>query len=300
MPVTLVVKDLRVRSLDLDFNEVSWRIADTTQDVLDYTFQILRSESPSGPYDALSAPFEDKYIFIDNAIKVDHRWRKYFYLLRLTHKPSGDVLDVGPEAKEPEADRVALELRRHMQLLFREFAGRRCWVLPARTFGQRCECWNAALQKRTRSGCPLCFDTGFIRGYMSPIESWMQIEPSSKSEQNSTVGVQQQSNTTGRLAYYPPLKPHDVLVEPENRRWRVVSVSQTEHGRAAVHQEIQIHEVPPKDIEFKIPLILDTALRDLWLNPSRNFTNPQNLESFESEEIPGIFSLYPTTYPRQR
>ena len=52
-----------------------------------------------------------------------------------------------------------------------EFAGRRCIVLPVRTFGQRCGCFNATLNKRTRSGCPTCFDTGFIRGYMYPTRS---------------------------------------------------------------------------------------------------------------------------------
>jgi hypothetical protein len=74
-------------------------------------------------------------------------------------------------------------------------------------------------------------------------------------------------------------------------------VSQTEHNRARILQEAQIHEVPPGDIEFGIPLRMEEALKDLWLSPARNYTNPHNLESFESEEIPGIFSLYGTTYP---
>jgi hypothetical protein len=75
-------------------------------------------------------------------------------------------------------------------------------------------------------------------------------------------------------------------------------VNQTEQGRAAVHQEVQLHEIPPKDVEFAVPLNLSEALRDLWLNPSRNYENPMNLESFMDSEIPAIYSLY-TTYPRQ-
>lgn len=291
------IKDLRVRSLDLDFHEVSWKIENTSEDVLDYTFQVFRSESPSGPFDALSVPFEDRYVFIDNIIQVAHRWRNYFYVLRVTNKISQEYIETDPVTKEPDPDLIALELRRHMQLLFREFAGRRCWVLPVRTFGSRCECWSSTLQKQTRAGCRTCFDTGFVRGYLSPIEIWGQMDPSAKSEQNTNVGKMQQSNTTSRWGAFPPLKPHDIIVEPENRRWRVVSVSQTEQNRARVHQEVQLHEIPAKDIEFAIPLNLGTALKDLWLAPARNYTNPQNLESFESEEIPGIFSLYPTTYP---
>jgi hypothetical protein len=72
-------------------------------------------------------------------------------------------------------------------------------------------------------------------------------------------------------------------------------VSQTEHGRATVHQELQLHEIPPKDIEYRIPLEMSKALKDIWLSPARNFTNPQNLEGFEDAELPGVFNLYGRT-----
>jgi hypothetical protein len=292
MPVLLKVKNLRVRSLDLDFHEVSWEVENTTQDVLDYTFQVLRSESPSGPFDVLSPAFRDKYIFIDNAIQVADRWRRYFYAIRVTHVSDGDFKDTDPVSKDPDPDLIALELRRHMQLLFHEFAGRRCWVLPVRTFGMRCECWNQTLQKRTRSGCRTCFDTGFVRGYLSPIESWIQVDPSPKTNQPASISKMQQSSTTMRMADYPPLKPDDLVIEPENRRWKVAKVSQTEHGRARITQEVEMRECEPKDVEFAVPLVLDEALRDLWFNPQRNYTNPSNLENFEADEVPRVFSLY--------
>lgn len=295
--MALTVKDFRVRSLDLDFHELSWRISETTEDVLDYSFQILRSESPGGPFDALSVEFQDRYFFIDNTIQNIHRWRTYFYILRVKNKITGEEVDTEPTAKEPDPDLIALELRKHMQLLFREFAGRRSWLLPIRTMGQRCECWNRILSKQSRSGCITCMDTGFTRGYLAPIEIWGQVDPSSKSEQNTNVGAQQQSNTTSRWGHYPPLKPNDIIIEPENRRWRVVSVAQTEHNRARILQEAQLHEIPPGDIEFGLPLKMDEAIKDLWMSPSRNYTNPHNLQAFEDQEIPAIFSLYNTTYP---
>lgn len=292
MPVLLELKDLRVRSLDVDFHELSWKLTDTSEDVLDYSFQVLRSESPSGPFDPLSVAFDDQYIFIDKAVQIAHRWRKYFYVVRVTQKASGDVKDFGPVTHEPDPDLLAQELRRHMQLLFTEFAGRRVWVLVKRTFGQRCECWSSTLKKSNRSGCRLCYDTGFVRGYMSPIEVFAQIDPSPKAEQPSNVGKMQQSNTSARIGYYPPIKPDDLLIEGENRRWRVISVGMTEQGRAPVHQELQLHEIPKTDIEFAIPLNMETALKDLWIGPQRNFSNPQNLENFEEQKMPNIVSLY--------
>lgn len=298
MGVALALKELLVRSLDIDYNELSWKLVDTSEDVFDYTFQVFRSESPEGPFDALAPPFQDRYLFIDNTLATGNRWRNYFYkvvIARVTDPT--DTKESAAVSKDADADLVTLEVRRHMQLLFQEFAGRRCWVLPARTFGQRCSCWNPKLRQRTRSGCLTCFDTGFVRGYLHPIEQWLQIDPSPKTKQTTNVGNLQQSNTTMRMAWYPPLKPDDLVIEAENRRWKVISVTMTEKGRAVLHQEVQLHEIPPKDIEFAIELDLKVALKDLWLGPSRNYTNPQNLESFMDSEMPNIFSLYERKRP---
>ena len=298
MSVSIDVIELKVRSLDVDFHEISWELATTSEDIFDYTFQVMRSEGPAGPFTALAVPMQDQYVFIDNVLIQGHRWRKYFYIVRVTHVPSGAQKDFGPSSQDPDPDLIAIELRRHMQLLFKEFAGRRCWVLPVRTFGQRCTCWNPTLRQKTRSGCLTCYDQTFVRGFMTPIESWVQVDPSGKTEQNTMVGSQQQTNTTARLAFFPPLKPRDLIIEPENRRWRVVQVNQTEQGRAAVHQEVQLHEIPPKDIEFRVPLILDKALKDLWFNPKRNYSNPMNMEDFLDQEFPSIMSLFPARRPR--
>jgi hypothetical protein len=300
MPVPIELKQLRVTSLDVDFHEVSWTIAPTTFDILDYQFQVLRSEAVEGPFEALAPPFEDRYTFIDNVLQVANRWRQYNYKIRVIEKVSGDTKEFGPVAHDPDPDIVATELRRHIRILMREFAGRRCIVLPRRTFGQRCpECWHPVLNKRMKSGCVTCYDTGFNRGYLYPIEAFVQIDPSSKSNQHNNTGSTQQDNTTCRLGYYPPVKPGDLIIEAENVRWRVGGQTQTEHSRAAVHQEMQLHRIPEKDIEYSIPVHFGQELKNLYITPARNFTNPHNLANFESEEIPGIFALYPSTYPRQ-
>lgn len=294
MPVPIELNKLRVTSLDVDFHEVTWRVAPTTRDIFDFNFQVLRSESSEGPWDVLTPPFQDRYTFIDNVLQVAHRWRSYQYLIRVTELSSGDKKDFGPVAHEPEADIVATELRRHIRLLMEEFAGRRCIVLPVRTFGQRCpDCWNATLQQCVKGACITCYSTGFARGYLHPIETYIQVDPSSKSQQHTNVGEQQQDNTTMRLGFYPIVKVGDLIIEAENLRWRVTGQTQTEHSRAAVHQEVAVHAIEAKDIEFSIPVKFSEALPDLFITPARNYTNPFNLGSFESEQLPGIFNLFP-------
>jgi len=312
MPTCIEVCNIKVRSLSVDFHEITWEVAPTRQDILDYTFQVLRSEAPAGPWEPISVEMEDRYLLIDNRIKAANKYRSYYYLIRVKTKQTDDTKDFGPVSKGAEADLVALEIRKHINLLMREFVGRRCWVVPVRTFGQRCpSCFNEALKSRTRSGCRTCYDTGFARGYHNPIESWVQFDPSPSDNQQTNVGEIQQTNTTFRMGYFPPLKPKDLIIEAENKRWRITQVSATKRLRAVVHQEGQVHEVPTSDSEYLIELDLGTGrlrgcdgdtiqpllLKDLFLAGSRNFTNPHTLESFERDEIPGIFSLYPTTYP---
>ena len=310
MALCIKVEKIRVRSLSVDYYEVSWQVASTSEDIFDYTFQVLRSEAPAGPWTPMSEEFQDRYFFIDNRIKHFNGYRQHHYLIRVKNRQTEETQDFGPASPGAEPDLVATEIRKHINLLMREFVGRRCWVLPVRTFGQHCpDCFNSALKARTKSGCRLCYDTSYVRGYMTPIESWMQYDPNAKANQQTNLGELQQSNTTVRMGFFPPLKPKDVIIEPENRRWRVVQVSSTQRLRAVVHQEVQIHEIPKSDSEYLIDIDLGTGqvgscgeagtplnLNDLFLGGSRNFTNPHNLDNFEDEEIPGIFSLYPTTY----
>lgn len=295
----IAVEDIVVRSLDVDYFEVTWKVRSSSEDILDYTFQVLRSQGPAGPFEAISPEMDDRFVFVDRSVRRGHDFRTYFYKIRVREKQSDETQDFGPADAGPDPDLIALELRKHMNLLFREFNGRRCWVFPVRTFGQRCACWNATLGKRTRSGCVTCYDTGFVRGYMTPIESWGSIDPDTKNIQNLNTGPTTQSNTTARFGFFPPLKPQDLIVEPENVRWRVVTVGGTEQGRANVHQEITLHKIPSTDIEYKLQFDIGNALSNLWLGPARNFTNPQNLESFRDEEYASMLSLYGASYPRR-
>ena len=269
------------------------------EDVYDYTYEVQRSESSHGPWDTLTVPFKDRYSFRDRSVPARNTLRSFFYQLKITHLPTGEVSYSDVVDTQAPADLITKEVRRHMGLLLREFVGRQCWLLPVRTFGQRCgSCWNQVLFKRSRSGCVECYDTGFKRGFLAPIELFVQIDPSQNSKQPNNIGITSQSNTTARCVDVDGVKSDDIIIESENRRWRVMSVTQTEHGRAPIHSELVLHEIQKGDIEYKYDLsVTDDDLRDLALNPSRNFTNPSNLATTVDEAIPQVLSLYNLARP---
>jgi hypothetical protein len=263
---------------------------------LDYTFQVLRSEAPSGPFEPISKELEDTFLFIDNLVKVGNIYRQYHYKIQIRNKQTGDIKLYGPYQKAPEPTLIAEELRTHLNILMHEYIGRRCWLLPIRTFGQRCaDCWNPRLQKRRFSGCRTCYDTGFVRGYYKPIEIWASIDPTVAAEQPSNFGRLQQQSTTGRMSFYPPVKKDDVLIEAENIRWTVRTVSTTQEQRTVVTQELQLNRIESSDIEFLVPIDLGVPMEDITYTPSRNYTNPTTLDNKVPDELdyPGIFLLYP-------
>jgi len=295
----LTFKELKVRTFSLDFLEFTWEIEETTLDPNDFQLYILRSESPLGPWDVVAGPFEDKYRFVDNRVNLIHRWREIYYRIRSVRKADPtDVIETDAVTFEAQIDLIGAEIQRLERLVWEEFAGRRCFIFPVRTFGQRCgNCWDGPdkgkgfTSQRRRSNCLTCYDTGFVRGYCDPIEIFMQIDPSTNSVQTLPITERHQQDTTARLPNFPIIKPRDIIVEAENRRWRVVTVTSTERLRSVVHQELRLHAISIGDVEYQLPIRIED-LRNFEPSPMRNFSNPQNLESFEREAIKDAFGVY--------
>jgi hypothetical protein len=297
--MNLTFKNVKVRSFSLDFIEVTWEIEDTELDPHDFVCFVLRSESPMGPWDIIGGPFEDKYLFIDNRIDKLHRWRTLHYKIRSIRKSDPtDVAESEAASQTAEPDLIAEEIQRLERLLWQEFAGRRCFIFPARTFGQRCgNCYDGPdkgkgfTSQRRRSGCLTCYDTGYVGGYLDPIETFMQIDPTTSNIQLTQIVERHPEDATARLPNFPLVKPRDLIVEAENKRWRVVRVTPTERLRSVVHQELVLHAIPLGDIEYKIPIRIED-LRNFEPSPMRNFVNPHSLENFEAAALHHVRYIY--------
>ncbi len=271
---------LRVSSLDIDHRAVTWEVDETDgKPYLDYELEVQRSESSEGPFTSVSPRFRNRYRFVDNNPPVGHRYRTLYYRLVYKHLPSGVEGSSPALAQEPLPDLNTVEMRRHTQVLLRNISGRRCWLLPVRTFGRRCPaCWNAVQGQRTKSKCLSCYDTGFLGGYLHPIEVFVDIDPSTNNNQPTQMMNLQENVTTARTSFTPGMKPGDLLIEGENRRWDIASVTTTEHLRATVMQMLKLTEVYPQDIEMRVPLDIGEAIEDVWLSPKGGYTNAHDIE----------------------
>lgn len=293
------VTNIRVRSFDLDHLDIFWEIdkvpaplQDTVpHDIFNFDFYVLRSiDTAEGPFIPIFGPVRDTYYMRDIQVSLLHKWRQYYYKIRIVDVKTGNISEFGPSGHfSPGPDLIASEIIRLEDLLFREFAGRQCWLFNKRTFGPLCSCFDSTLNRRTRSGHLLCYDTGFLGGFFSPISIWAQIDPQGKSSQATSLEEIQPGDTTGRMVAFPPVNPGDILVELENRRWTVISVTPTERLRATVRQELRLHEIPRGDTEYNLPIEMPN-LSSLDSSAPRNYTNPQNIEN--NNDISGILAFF--------
>jgi hypothetical protein len=87
----------------------------------------------------------------------------------------------------------------------------------------------------------------------------------------------------------PAIKPLDLIIDNQNRRYRVTESGGTAMSGVRVRAEIKMVLIQKGSIEDKIPLKVDTAT--IVLTPRRNFQNAHTQEASKTRDL-DVFSLY--------
>lgn len=251
-----------VRSLSIQANELSWQIENTTEDPWEYTFQIFRSEGQGGPWDQLTDTFTDRYYFIDTRIPKYRHSRQLFYKIKIVRRSDSNEAWSDVFSWEGPSNKYADAITRQERLLFRKFMGQRVLILPIKTFGFRCGCWDNVSGKRIGGDCIQCYNIGFVGGYMDAIEAYVQINAEPYKIVHAQ-GAETEPRANNIIATnYPLIKPYDLIIQPDlNYRWRVAVVSPTRLGGALVHQNLTVSGLAQDDMEFKIEIDESTVLQ---------------------------------------
>jgi hypothetical protein len=284
-------RNQRAVSFELDYMDVLWEVAPTTEDIQEYQFFVERSEAEAGPWLQIAGPMVDTYRFRDNTVpQITTNARTIFYRVKAVHLPTGRIQYSPLFDQEGKISLLAQEMVRRERVLFEEFVGTKCWVFPRRTFGQKCpSCYDPVMDKIIDDACSTCWSTGFSGGYHYPIEFWAQIDAPEQTEQVSLEDHRRVLYYQLRCGPAPALKPLDLVIDYQNRRHRVVSVSGTSRLGVTVRQEVRLVQIQRGSIEDRVPLNIDTA--SLKPFPEREFTNPHSLESSETD-LASLFNAY--------
>lgn len=281
----------RVVSFSLNHNDVFWEIEPTTEDIQQYEFYVERSEAEAGPWDSIAGPLIDQYFIRDNSVHaITTNARTLYYRIRCRHVPTDRVSYSATFDRQGSPNILATEMIRLERVLFEEYVGVRCWLFPRRSFGQRCpSCFDSVLGKTIESRCPTCWGTGFSGGYHYPTAFWAQIDNTTEGDQVTTEDHRRVSGVQMRCGPSPGIKPLDLVVDNQNRRFRVIESGGTFMSGSLVRAEIRMVSIQKGSIEDKIPLKVDTATTVLV--PPRNYQHAHTQESSKATTI-DVFRMY--------
>ncbi len=293
----LVVKHIRIWTLDRDSLTISWEFRDTADDLAEYTVTILRSGSEVGEYEEVSDAITADLIneFVDSEVNLHSKHREWYYRIRVTD-PEGDYLDYGSEDPDqvieggwPGAavmaaypDLEALEAIRRFDIVARGYAGLRVLALTQRTTGQRCaECWDHLKRRRKKASCTTCYGAGISGGYYYPRECHAIKVPDQVVNQLSPLFELQVQDMLVWLTSRPRLKPRDLLIGIHGKRWRVVKVQRSEKLWALTRQTVQLREISRDQVEYDISIDPeDWGVDSFTVSPHRQFIRAMDIDSY--------------------
>jgi len=283
--------NLRAGSFDLDRVDLQWEMRDTTENHLLFTTYVQRSESVSGPWDTLTGGLKDVWFFSDTTVPNRKPLRTLFYRLRAVQDSNQEETFTNPVRIEAEQDLLGEEMSRRQSLVYREFSGRDVVVYPVRTFGTRCNfCWDDIQKKRVKSRCISCFSTGYAGGYMRPLLITMNVVRGAPDRKVATkYNVSEDKIATGNTWNFPTLKPDDLVIEKENKRWKIGHMEVGEKLRSVIWQRSVMYSIDHGHILFKLPVPVDP--NDFQASPAREFSRPTDLESVGDRELDFDFIL---------
>ncbi len=292
---TPTIQNIRVYSTDRDAITIDWDIASTTEDLSTYTVFVLRSEAEAGPYNIISLPLNaaDIYDFNDRGVNQISKWRKFYYRLRLVDSSNNetefgsvdparvakDGVDPGGVSMDIPPDIEALESASRFRLVAEEYAGQRVLFLPLRTSGQRCtNCWDPLKRRVTKSNCRTCFKTGFTGGYLFPREGHIVSVPSGELNALTVLMTLQPNDIVRWVPLSPRLKPGDLMIDVQNRRWQVLSLQLPGKSGATTRQTVQLRELSRDQIEYAIPI--NWGEDNYSVMPHRQFVRATDIDSY--------------------
>ena len=190
--------------------------------------------------------------FVDENLPDRNRWPRLKYTIEASDGRTGERATAVARPTPPE-DTRGLAWADQLRLRLDTTHGTPCWHLPKKSFGDRCpSCYDVVRKRVVRSDCEVCYGTTFVGGYDDPESLNISFSASAEVRKKASFADLEPSQSVCWLANYPDMRPGDLVIEPENRRWNVVNVENYEYLRTRIRQVCLLDEVSPTDVQFQI------------------------------------------------
>lgn len=237
----------------VEFQRLSWVIKPTTEDISEYYFGILRSNSPEGSFSLVKDQLQDLFHYEDFEINQHNDHRLFYYKIRITNPDGTDFADYGPYYISVDPDNIALEMIRKKNVALNNGStpAVNIKIFVRKTWGTYCNCFDRIKKRKTISNCPSCYNTNYVGGYFTPIDGRAFFNITQKQIEN--IGFEYKPDRQlMETANYPLLTPGDIIRHEASGNYRVNSVRATRRGTYIISQFVQMENINSNDIEYEL------------------------------------------------
>ena len=257
-----------------DFLYIEFSLADTTEDITEYRYDVLRSTSQYDGFTVVKFDCTDFY-YKDYEVNLYNPAVRYFYKIRVTHKVTKESVDsdiydyIGHD--EPDIYGFAL-LDMYNTYLETAINNETVYLLKKMKDGPGCSCVDDIRGRSSKNDCPICFGTGIVGGYFKP-------QPLKVSFMNSpskmiTMSYQEIGEEDSPIQFwtsnYPLIQNEDIIVDKNNVRYIIMNWQPTYKNYTLLRQQCQMKRLPRYSCEYTISIGKDEG-GDNGGNSSKTF-----------------------------
>ena len=239
------------------FMYVTFEIANTTENLSDYQFDILRSDASNGEFEYVGINIKN-FEFKDYSVNLLNDALEYYYKIRITNKLTDESYDTDVEKTMTYNSEKYFSYLKIMNKMYLEdvIANPPVKYLKKKRFGQYCECYDDVREKSTKQNCTKCYGTKFDGGYYPPIDIYVNYMSSPTKPENMSVTGTTIEETPMQLwtGDFPVISQGDVIVLHNGFRYRVISWASTDKGEKTLRQILQVQKIPYSDVIYKFPV----------------------------------------------
>ena len=243
---------------------IQWSLEKTLEDVSSYTFTILTSTDPSIPF-SIDGAVSNQFYYTHTVANRNFDPRlKYYYNITTTNTGTGESITTDMFYLQEDASGVALKIISQEQLFLANYIKRKGIFLIRKKNGKVCpRCFDTLKRRNGDPSCPICYGTGYLGGYYTPIPIYFQfIEPSQISQMGITnIGPMESNQLTAWMSNFPVATSNDMLIDTVTGLTYCISgVRGTSLGGALIRQILVLQQEEPSSGIYNFPIaILNTS-----------------------------------------
>jgi hypothetical protein len=234
------------------------------------------------------------YNKLTNYVDIYHNLnRTYYTVVPVTdkgelHAPGAPHTEIRNTQEVDQIDWVFEEMVRRNEYLFNT-TGEPASILFRKWRGERCGCVFGSEQPKT--GCPSCFETGFVGGYIGPYDFIFVPPDSAISRELDEGGIKTTRTSRSYMTRTPIIQNGDLIVRASGDRMVVSDVVYKSPRGIILQQDFTVQLLPKGDTRYLIPIFntgLPTIRNPIVRHDALDGTKAQRQPVFDPRTVPQV------------